>query len=60
MIGTLVIQACAVPVCRLCMTLDGAAQVASVTMPANYFHLLRRQIHRILLQLKPKPRRWPT
>ena len=24
----------------------GAAQVANVTTPANYFHLLRRQIHR--------------
>ena len=28
------------------MSADGAAQVANVTTPANYFHLLRRQIHR--------------
>ena len=25
---------------------ESAAQVANVTTPANYFHLLRRQIHR--------------
>lgn len=28
------------------MSLHVCAQVANVTTPANYFHLLRRQIHR--------------
>ena len=31
---------------RVCMVAEHAAQVANVTTPANYFHLLRRQIHR--------------